>query len=330
MSRTGTAVERIELAGEIPPGAAGQRLDQALAELFPEHSRSRLKAWILEGAVRLDGRVPRPRDRLLGGEQVTIDAEVAVEAPLQPEPVSFEIVYEDEALLVIDKPAGLVVHPGAGNPAGTLQHGLLHRDARLAAVPRCGIVHRLDKDTTGLMVVARTLAAHTALVAQLQAREVRREYLALCYGELTGGGRVEAPIGRHPRDRVRMAVTARGRPAVTHYRLLRRYPGMTLLRVRLETGRTHQIRVHLAHLGHPLVGDPVYGGRLRLPPGADEGAVAALRTFRRQALHAAVLGLVHPLSGETLQWEAPLPDDFEALLAALEGLGVPGVTGEHG
>ncbi|TVQ43255.1 MAG: 23S rRNA pseudouridine(1911/1915/1917) synthase RluD [Gammaproteobacteria bacterium] len=320
MEQAGSAVERITLAGDIPLAAAGQRLDQALAELFPEHSRSRLKAWILEGAVRVDGRVPRPRDRLLGGEQVLIEAEVPLAAPLTPEPVSFDVVYEDEALLVVDKPAGLVVHPGAGNPAGTLQHGLLHRDARLASVPRCGIVHRLDKDTTGLMVVARTLAAHTALVEQLQAREVRREYLALCYGELTGGGEVAAPIGRHPRDRVRMAVTPRGRPAITHYRLRRRYPGMTLLSVRLETGRTHQIRVHMAHLGHPLVGDVLYGGRLRLPPGADEALVATLRGFRRQALHATALGLVHPTSGEALHWEAPAPEDFRALLAALDTL----------
>ncbi len=322
MKQAGSAVERITLAGDIPLAAAGQRLDQALAELFPEHSRSRLKAWILEGAVRVDGRLPRPRDRLLGGERVIIEAEVPVASPLRPEPVSFDVVYEDEALLVVDKPAGLVVHPGAGHPAGTLQHGLLHRDERLASVPRCGIVHRLDKDTTGLMVVARTLAAHTALVEQLQAREVRREYLALSYGELTGGGEVAAPIGRHPRDRVRMAVTPRGRPAVTHYRLLRRYPGMTLLRVRLETGRTHQIRVHLAHLGHPLVGDTLYGGRLRLPPGAPEAVARALRGFQRQALHAAALGLSHPSSGEALHWEAPLPEDFHGLLAALDTLEV--------
>jgi 23S rRNA pseudouridine1911/1915/1917 synthase len=318
MTRAQSDPQRIRLAAEIPPDMAGQRLDQALATLFPEHSRSRLKEWILAGSVQLDGRQPRPRDRLIGGEQVAIDAGVVEHAQVSAQDVPLDIVYQDEALLLINKPAGLVVHPGAGNPEGTVQHGLLHLDAGLASVPRCGIVHRLDKDTTGLMVVARTLQAHTSLVAQLQAREISREYLALCYGEFTGGGRVDAPIGRHPRDRLRMAVTPRGKPAVTHYRLLRRYPGLTLLRVSLESGRTHQIRVHMAHLQHPLFGDLTYGGRLRLPQGAEDGLIETLRGFRRQALHAMRLVLAHPVSGEQMQWQAPLPEDLRALLRALD------------
>ncbi len=309
---------RIQLTALVPATMAGARLDQALAALFPEHSRSRLKEWILAEQVRVDGRLLRPRDRLLGGEQVAIDARAAAQTTIGAQDVPLDIIHADDTLLVINKPAGLVVHPGAGNPEGTVQHGLLHYDARLASVPRSGIVHRLDKDTTGLMVVARTLAAHTSLVAQLQAREVRRDYVALCYGEFTGGGKVDAPIGRHPRDRVRMAVVPRGKPAITHYRLLRRYDGFTLLRVSLDTGRTHQIRVHMAHLLHPLVGDATYGGRLRLPSGIDEASAEALRGFRRQALHAQHLALVHPDSGQTMRWQAPLPEDFRVLLEVLD------------
>ncbi|MCC5870660.1 MAG: 23S rRNA pseudouridine(1911/1915/1917) synthase RluD [Gammaproteobacteria bacterium] len=318
MTDSEPAGQRIRLAALVPTTLAGARLDQALAELFPEHSRSRLKEWILAEQVRVDGRLLRPRDRLIGGEQVAIDAQAQAQTTISAQDVPLEILHADDALLVINKPAGLVVHPGAGNPEGTVQHGLLHYDPSLVNLPRSGIVHRLDKDTTGLMVVARSLAAHTSLVAQLQAREMRRDYVALCYGEFTGGGQVDAPIGRHPRDRVRMAVVPRGKPAVTHYRLLRRYAGFTLLKVSLETGRTHQIRVHMAHLLHPLVGDATYGGRLRLPAGIDEASAQALRGFRRQALHAQQLALVHPASGEAMQWQAPLPEDFRALLEVLD------------
>jgi 23S rRNA pseudouridine1911/1915/1917 synthase len=235
------------------------------------------------------------------------------------------VVYEDADLLVIDKPAGLVTHPAAGNWSGTLVNGLLHLAPELATLPRAGIVHRLDKETTGLLVVARTLAAHTALVAALARRDVRREYLALVHGVPTGGGTVDAPIGRHRVDRMRMAVTGAGRPAVTHYTVTERFRAHALLEVRLETGRTHQIRVHLAHVHHPLVGDPVYGGRARLPRGASPRLVAALRDFRRQALHAVRLGLEHPRSGTPMAWEAPLPYDLAALLAVLREDAVPAV-----
>ncbi len=270
--------------------------------------------------MRVDGRSLQRRDRLLGGERVeveaTYEADSRVEAAAPAVPL--HIVHRDASLLILDKPVGLVVHPGAGNRSGTLQNALLALDPQLAHVPRAGIVHRLDKDTSGLLVVARTPAAQAALSAALAARDIHREYLALCVGTPTGGGTIDQPIGRHRTQRVRMAIRADGREAVTHFRIERRYRAHTLLRVQLETGRTHQIRVHLAHLGYPLVGDPVYGGRRRVPPGASPGLLAALAAFQRQALHAARLGLAHPVSGEALEFEAPLPADFRELLAALE------------
>ncbi len=311
--------ETTRLSARVPESAAGRRLDQALAELFPDFSRSRLQQWIKAGEVTVDGVAEtRPRARLEGGETVEVEAELPREARCEPQDIPLDILYEDDAILVLNKPAGLVVHPAAGNPDGTLQNALLHHDPALAAVPRAGIVHRLDKDTSGLMVVARTLAAHHALVGQLQSRSVGREYLAVAVGVMTGGGTVEQPIGRHPVDRKRMAVVAHGgKPAVTHYRVVERFRGHTLLRVRLETGRTHQIRVHLAWLKHPLAGDPVYGGRPRLPAGASALLRETLLAFRRQALHAGRLSLVHPASGESMSWEAPPPEDFRALLEAL-------------
>ncbi len=311
--------ETTRLSARVPESAAGRRLDQALAELFPDFSRSRLQQWIKAGEVTVDGVAEtRPRARLEGGETVEVEAELPGEARCEPQDIPLDILYEDDAILVLNKPAGLVVHPAAGNPDGTLQNALLHHDPALAAVPRAGIVHRLDKDTSGLMVVARTLAAHHALVGQLQSRSVGREYLAVAVGVMTGGGTVEQPIGRHPVDRKRMAVVAHGgKPAVTHYRVVERFRGHTLLRVRLETGRTHQIRVHLAWLKHPLAGDPVYGGRPRLPAGASALLRETLLAFRRQALHAGRLSLVHPASGESMSWEAPPPEDFRALLEAL-------------
>lgn len=305
------------LSATVPREAAGRRLDQVLAELFPSHSRSRLKAWIEAGRVKLDGQQPKPRDRLLGGERVELEPLLEPVGDVLPQVIPLAIVHEDRHLLVVDKPAGLVVHPGAGNPDQTLQNALLAHDPGLAALPRAGIVHRLDKDTSGLLVVARTLEAHTELVRLLAAREVSREYEAVCGGVLTGGGTVEAPIGRHRSDRLRMTVRADGREAVTHYRLIERFRAHTHLRVMLETGRTHQIRVHLAHMGHPIVGDPLYGGRLALPRGATPALAEALRGFRRQALHAARLAFLHPVTGRAMRFESPLPADLQGLLRAL-------------
>ena len=308
---------RLRLAATIPDELAGRRLDQALAELFPDHSRSRLTAWVKAGDVLVDGAPAVPRQIVQGGEQVTLDTPVQREVGAEAEDIALDIRHEDAAIIVVDKPAGLVVHPGAGNAAGTLQNALLHHDPALAGIPRGGIVHRLDKDTSGLMVVARSPRAHTALVAQLASREVHRQYLALVYGTMVAGGRVDAPIGRHPRDRVKQAVRDDGRDAVTHYRVRERFRAMTLVECRLETGRTHQIRVHMAHVRHPLVGDPQYGGLLKLPKGASPALTDALRGFRRQALHAEQLAFVHPGTGEPVSFEAPLPADMQAVLAAL-------------
>ncbi len=311
-------MSRVHLEAEIPAAAAGQRLDRVLARLFPDYSRSRLQHWIRAGAVRLDGMLPAVRTPVQGGERVVVDATLPRDiGEVQPEAIALELRYVDADLFVVDKPAGMVVHPAAGNPDHTLQNALLHLDPALAAVPRAGIVHRLDKDTSGLLVVARNLAAHAALVRQLQERTMGRTYLALVRGRLVAGGTVAEPIGRHPRDRKRMAVVREGRHAVTHYRVLERFPAHSLLQVRLETGRTHQIRVHMAHLRHPIVGDPVYGGRLQLPAGGSAGLRVALRDFRRQALHAARLTLCHPRSGERLEVEAPVPADMADLLQRL-------------
>jgi len=302
---------------EIDPSVAGLRLDQALARLLPQYSRARIQGWIERGTVWIDGRPARARDRVLGGERVALEGEVPADTTVVPQAMALRVIHEDDDLLVIDKPAGLVVHPGAGNRERTLQNGLLAYDARLAHVPRAGLVHRLDKDTSGLMVVARTIEAHAALVALLAAREISREYLAVTSGVMTGGGTIDEPIGRHRTARVKMAVREGGREAVTHYRVVERFRSHTLVRVTLETGRTHQIRVHLAHAGYPVVGDPVYGGRRRLPAGASPALLDALQAFQRQALHAARLAFVHPTSGEALAFEAPLPADMQALVAAL-------------
>ena len=310
--------QQIELAAQIPAEAAGQRLDQVLAALFPDYSRSRLQQWVRDGAVRVDGEQRKGKDRVLGGERIRIAATLEEDTGCLPQDIALNLVYEDRDLLVIDKPAGLVVHPAAGNPDGTLQNALLHYDATLATVPRAGIVHRLDKDTSGLLVVARNLTSHQALVAQLQARSVKREYLALVWGLLIAGGTVDAPVGRHANDRKRMAVTSFGKPAITHYRIEARYRAHSLVRVNLETGRTHQIRVHMAHLRHPLLGDPVYGGRPRVPAGMSAAARAAVLGFTRQALHATRLSLRHPASGDVMEWHSPLPIDMVALIAALE------------
>ncbi len=301
----------------VPETAAGRRFDAVLAELFPEFSRSRLAEWIKSGDALLDGRESKPRDPVRGGETVSLTAALETQTEAEPEDIPLQVLYEDADVVVIDKPAGLVVHPGAGNPSGTLVNALLHRDPGLAALPRAGIVHRLDKDTSGAMVVARTLQAHAALVAQLSARDVHRQYLAVVTGALVSGGTANAPIDRHPRDRLKMAVRDDGRDAVTHYRLRERFRGHTALECRLETGRTHQIRVHMAHLKHPIVGDPLYGGPLKLPKGATQALIDALRGFKRQALHAETLEFVHPISGEPVRATAPVPEDMRELLRAL-------------
>jgi len=309
--------QTIRLRLTIPDAMRGRRLDQALAELVQEYSRSRLQQWIRAGQVSLDERIPQVRERLHGGETVCIDAAIEAQTRSDPEDIPLQVVHADADLLVIDKPAGLVVHPAAGNPAGTLLNALLHFDPALAGLPRAGIVHRLDKATSGLLVVARNLAAHKSLVDALQAHLVKREYLAVVQTVLTAGGSVDAPIGRHPVDRKRMAVVPGGKESLTHYRVEARFRAHTLVRVQLETGRTHQIRVHMAHQHIPIVGDPVYGGRLRLPPAASSELQEQLAGFRRQALHAARLTLTHPSSGETVSWESPLPVDMEQLIEAL-------------
>ncbi|HQW59631.1 23S rRNA pseudouridine(1911/1915/1917) synthase RluD [Thermomonas sp.] len=301
----------------VPESAAGRRLDAVVAELFPEYSRSRLSAWIKSGDVSVDGAPARGRDPVRGGEQVALNVVQETQTHAVAEDIPLDVLYEDEHVFVIDKPAGLVVHPGAGNPAGTLVNALLFRDPALELLPRAGIVHRLDKDTSGVMVVARTLTAHTALVEQLSNRQVHRQYLAVVVGALVSGGTANAAIDRHPRDRLRMAVREDGKDAVTHYRLRERFRAHTALECRLETGRTHQIRVHMQHLKHPIVGDPLYGGSFKLPKGASEELIAALRAFKRQALHAEVLEFMHPASGEPIRCSAPLPADMQQLLALL-------------
>jgi len=305
------------LAQDVPDELAGLRLDQALARMFPEYSRSRLKGWIEQGLVTVDGLTLRPRDPVPAGSSVVLTPRAEPAVTSGPEPMTLDIVHEDADLLIVNKPAGLVVHPGAGNLHGTLMNGLLGHDATLAALPRAGIIHRLDKDTSGLLLVARTIAARTALVRMLADREISRQYLAICCGVLTAGGTVDAPIGRHPVDRMRMHVTDTGKPAVTHYRVIERYGAHTYVRAMLETGRTHQIRVHFAYIRHPLVGDRSYGGRLALPANASDEVVAALRGFRRQALHAESLSLAHPVTGQPVAATVEPPEDFRRLLAAL-------------
>jgi 23S rRNA pseudouridine1911/1915/1917 synthase len=309
----------IRAEAEVPLEAAGRRFDQALAEMFPDYSRSRLSGWIKSGAVTLDGAPAVPRQLLRGGEQVRLQVALETEVNSAPEAIALSVVHEDEHLLVLDKPAGLVVHPGAGNPAGTLLNALLHHDPKLAELPRAGIVHRLDKDTSGLMVVARTLPSMTALVDMLSRHDVERQYEAVVLGTMVAGGTVDAPIGRSMGDRLRQAVRDEedGKRAVTHYRLRERFRSHSLLQCQLETGRTHQIRVHMAHINHPLVGDPLYGGGLKLPKGAAPDLVIALRGFRRQALHAERLSFAHPIHGEALSFDAPRPADQQHLIEAL-------------
>ena len=311
--------ETIELQAEVPIESRGARLDQVAAQLFPDYSRARLQEWIKAGVLTVDGASKKPKDKLLGGEQLQLQAEVEDEDRWEPEDIPLDIIYEDEAILVVNKPAGLVVHPAAGHGSGTLLNAVLNHCPDSASVPRAGIVHRLDKETSGLMVVAKTLAAQNHLVNQLQDRTVHREYEAVCMGTMTGGGMVDEPMARHPQHRIKMAVAkVGGKEAITHYRLGERYKNHTHVRCMLETGRTHQIRVHMAHIKYPLVGDQLYAGRPRIPKGASAELVNTLRGFGRQALHAKRLELIHPVTDEEIGWEVDLPEDMQALLAVLD------------
>lgn len=305
----------------VEPAYADQRVDQAAASVWPDYSRSRLAGWIRAGDLRVDGRIVKPNYRLVAGQVMNLDAVLERhDSNPEPEAMRLAILFEDPDLLVIDKPAGLVVHPGSGNPAGTLVNGLLHFDPELAALPRAGLVHRLDKDTSGCLVAARTARAHTWLVQALKRREIQRHYQALVWGRVIAGGHVDAPLGRHPVDRRRQVVRDDGRRAVTHYRVNRHLAGATLLDLKLETGRTHQIRVHMQHAGFPLVGDPMYGRR-GSPSGLADVQRAAWRAFPRQALHAARLVLEHPVSGAEIDVVSPLPDDMARLIEILEPVG---------
>lgn len=295
-----------------------KRFDQIAAKLFPQYSRARLQAWIKTGELTVDGKTRLGKEKLQGGEVLHLNAKLPEDVVNVPQDVPFEVIYEDEDVIVVNKQAGLIVHPGAGAPDGTLLNGLLFRFPELTSVPRAGIVHRLDKDTTGLMVVARTLEAHTCLIEQLQSREMGREYEAVVMGQMTGGGQVEEPIGRHPTARTKMAVHPMGKEAITHYRILERFRHHTHLRLKLETGRTHQIRVHMSHLNYPLVGDTTYAGRFRLPKGIIPELKEELKGFNRQALHAQQLEFYHPAKDELMHFEAPLPEDFVSLLLVMQ------------
>lgn len=301
----------------VPDEWAGERVDQALAKLFPDYSRSRLQTWLKEGQILVNGQVKRAKDKVLGGEQVKLQVILSSENVWEAEAIPLNIIYEDEQLLIINKPANMVVHPAAGNFSGTMLNALLHHAPELEVIPRAGIVHRLDKETSGLLVVARTLTAQKLLVEQLQARSFLREYDAIVTGLVIAGSSINEPIGRHPVSRKKMAVNEKGKSAITHYRVSERFRSFTKLTVKLETGRTHQIRVHMTHIGHPLLGDPVYGGRFQLPARCDDVFEQVLRKFKRQALHARHLGLIHPATNEFIEWDIEMPQDMITLQNAL-------------
>lgn len=306
------------LTTTIPDNMTGLRLDAALASLFPEYSRSRLSQWVKQGLVELDGETPRPRDKVFAGQNVTIKVQsLACESEVVAEDIPLDVVFEDDDILIINKPVGMVVHPAAGNWSGTLQNALLFYSDALSSVPRAGIVHRLDKDTSGLLVVAKNLKSHKSLTEQLQARTVHREYQAVVNQVMTAGGTVDQPISRDARERKRMAVREEGKEAITHYRIIEKFRRHTHIRVYLETGRTHQIRVHMSYIRFPLVGDVLYGSRGIVPKGATESLIEAIHGFKRQALHAAKLGLIHPSTGEEVEWQVPLPDDLLHVLDEL-------------
>ena len=310
----------------VPDEMSGKRIDQVLAHYLSDYSRSRLQQWLKTGYVSMDGALPKTKEKVKGGEEVEVRLSQALDESKPKEnwlaqPMQLNIIYEDDALIIVNKPIGLVVHPGAGNLDGTMVNALVHHEPELANIPRAGVIHRIDKDTSGILVVAKTLAAHNALTQLLQAREFTREYQAVVMGVMTGGGKIDAPIGRHPTHRTKMAALTHSKTAkeaITHYRIGKRYRSHTLVNVKLETGRTHQIRVHMAHIGHPIIGDAVYGGRLRIPRHSTDEFLAGLRAFRRQALHARLLGFVHPLTDEYMEWEAEMPEDMQTLIKLLE------------
>ena len=302
----------------IDEQTSGQRVDQALCHFLPEYSRSKIQDWIKQGFILLNDATPKPKLKVYVGDVLQLDIPPTTKVYDRPEQIEFDIIHQDDDVFVINKPAGLVVHPAAGHAAGTLLNGLLNIDPALEQLPRAGIVHRLDKDTSGIMVVARTLTAHTALVDALQRREVKREYVAVAQGVITAGRSIDQPIARHPVDRKRMAVREDGKEAVTHFSVREKYRAHSLIDVQLETGRTHQIRVHLAWLRHPLLGDPVYGGRLAIPKGISSELEQVIRAFRRQALHARRLSFEHPATGEPVSFEAPIPPDMAQLIEALQ------------
>ena len=306
------------LTAKIPDEMAGMRLDQCLAEMFSDYSRSKLQTWIKAGRVTVDQQTLKAKDKVDGGELITLDAEAEEVMEYEAENIPLEIVFEDDSILIVNKPAGLVVHPAVGHWDGTLVNALLNHAPSLKTLPRAGIVHRLDKDTSGLLMVAKTLQAHNSLSTQLQERSITREYLALVKGWMTAGGTVDEPLGRHPADRKKHTVRDDGKHAITHYRLEERLKKNTLIRVKLETGRTHQIRVHMAYIGYPLVGDPVYGGRFQMPANCSEQLEEVLRSFKRQALHATKLGLQHPATDEYCEWELAMPEDMVNLLEAIK------------
>ena len=308
---------KISLKAEVPQDLSGYRLDQIAAKLFPDYSRARLQIWIKDGSLLVNDRQLRPRDRLHSGDKLEVNAELPVQEKWSAEPMALDIVFEDDCLIIVNKAANVVVHPASGHADGTLLNGLLHHHNALQQLPRAGIVHRLDKDTTGLMVVAKTLASHAALVNQMQARDIARQYEAVVQGVLTGGGTVDAALGRHPVNRKKRAVVEMGQRAVSHYRVIRRYRSHTHLEVKLDTGRTHQIRVHMAHLNHPIVGDPMYGGRQSVPAACSEELINCLKNFKRQALHACRLALHHPGSGKLMSWESATPPDMVGLICEL-------------
>ncbi len=310
--------ELLHLEGTIPDESAGLRLDQALAQLFPDYSRGQLSKWIKAGDVQVNTKQLRPRDAVSGGEAIVISAQIeAVDDRWIAEEIQLDIIHEDDEVIILNKPAGMVVHPGAGNHDGTLVNALLHHAPQLDAIPRAGIVHRIDKGTTGLLMIAKTLRAHNSLVTQLQEHTVLREYQAIVMGVMTAGGTVDEAIGRHPIDRKRQAVIGSGKHAITHYRVEQRYRAHSHIRCQLETGRTHQIRVHMAHIRYPLLGDPVYGGRIRLPKGASSHTIETLQGFRRQALHAGLLGFIHPASEQEVSWQIDIPEDMQTILTIL-------------
>ena len=315
----------INTSFDVPESLAGKRVDQVLAHCLPDYSRSRLQNWLKSGFIQLNGRIPKPKEKVVGGENITVQLQEALDDQVQEvwqaEAIPLDIVYEDESLIVINKPAGLVVHPGAGNRDGTLVNALLHYAPELSKLPRAGIIHRIDKDTTGILVIARNLVAHHHLTKQLQDREFNREYQAIVGGVMTAGGTIDAPIGRHPTQRIKMAVLEESntaKEAITHYRVVKKFRSHTLIKVKLETGRTHQIRVHMAHIKYPILGDPVYAGRLRIPTAASDQFIEAIRQFKRQALHARTLGFIHPEKDEYMEWSVEMPADMLAIISLLE------------